>query len=89
MSELGTKQMRHNLILENRKNLSLTGVNDVQGFDEQTINLVTDYGTLIIKGTMLHINKLNLESKEVCVDGNISSLQYINNTKNMKSRLFR
>ncbi len=89
MSDINMKQSQHNLILENRSDLSLTGVNDVQGFDEQTINLRTDYGALIIKGTSLHINKLNLDSKEVCVDGNINSLQYINDSKNIKSRLFR
>lgn len=80
----------HSLILDNRKKLSLTGVTDVMGFDEQTVSLSTDCGTLIVKGENLHINKLNLDSKDVCIDGTINSLQYLSqNTKTLKSKLFK
>ncbi len=80
----------HSLILDNRSSLTLTGVSDVIGFDEQTVNLMTDCGALIVKGEALHINKLNLDSKDVCIDGTINSLQYLSqNTKSIKSKLFR
>lgn len=89
MSEQFIKQA-HSLILDNRKKLSLTGVTDVMGFDEQTVSLSTDCGTLIVKGENLHINKLNLDSKDVCIDGVINSLQYLSqNTKTLKSKLFK
>lgn len=85
------KKNTHSLILDNRSNLTLTGVTDVQGFDEQTINMTTDCGTLVVKGSMLHINKLNLDCGDVAIDGNISSLQYINTSgaKSLRSKLFR
>lgn len=80
----------HSLILDNRSSLTLTGVSDVIGFDEQTVNLMTDSGALIVKGESLHINKLNLDSKDVCIDGTINSLQYLShNTKSIKSKLFK
>ncbi len=80
----------HSLILDNRSVLTLTGVTDVQGFDEQTVNLVTDVGALVVKGEALHINKLNLESKDVQIDGKINSLQYMGQSnKSIKSKLFR
>ena len=80
----------HSLILDNRSVLTLTGVADVHGFDEQTVNLVTDVGALVVKGEMLHINKLNLESKDVQIDGKINSLQYMGQSnKSIKSKLFR
>ncbi|MBQ8539498.1 MAG: sporulation protein YabP [Ruminococcus sp.] len=80
----------HSLILDNRSSLTLTGVSDVMGFDEQTVNLMTDSGALIVKGDSLHINKLNLDSKDVCIDGTINSLQYLShNTKSIKSKLFK
>ena len=89
MSEQFIKQA-HSLILDNRKKLTLTGVTDVMGFDEQTVSLATDCGTLIVKGENLHINKLNLDSKDVCIDGVINSLQYLSqNTKTLKSKLFK
>ena len=39
----------HSLILDNRSSLTLTGISDVIGFDEQTVNLMTDCGALIVK----------------------------------------
>ncbi len=80
----------HTLMLDNRTSLSLTGVSDVVGFDEQTVNLMTDCGTLIVKGENLHINKLSLDTKDVCIDGTVNSLQYISHsTKTLKSKLFK
>ena len=70
------KEIVHNVILENRKRLSISGVEDVDSFDEDSIILYTDIGTLHIKGTDLHINKLSVESGEVVVDGEIDSLSY-------------
>lgn len=67
----------HNLFLEDRKKLSLTGVTDVDSFDEATIIAYTDYGELTISGTNLHIGKLNIEAGELSVDGNIVSMTYI------------
>lgn len=80
----------HSLILDNRSKLTLTGVTDVMGFDEQTVSLMTDSGALVVKGESLHISKLNLDTKDVSIDGNISSLQYlVNSGKSLKSKLFR
>ena len=66
----------HNVIMENRRNLTISGVSDVDSFDEQTVVLFTEQGDLTIKGINLHINKLSLETGEVTVDGKISALIY-------------
>lgn len=81
----------HTLTLDNRESLSLTGVTDVPGFDEETISVRTSLGSLIIKGEALHINRLSLETGEVSVDGRINSLQYLGDTrqKGIVSRIFR
>lgn len=68
--------MPHNLILEERKRLSISGVTDVDSFDEQTVIAYTVKGEITIKGWDLHISKLNLEQGELSVDGEISSLAY-------------
>ena len=47
---------KHDIVLEDRKNLTLTGVKDVSGFDEQKVILQTELGELTIKGGNLHIN---------------------------------
>ena len=80
----------HLLTIDNRRLLTLTGVEDVSGFDEQTINVRLSEMTLVVKGTGLHISKLNLESGDVVIDGSISSLQYLGSSSgSLRSRLFR
>lgn len=66
----------HNCILEDRRTLSVSGVNDVDSFDEQTIVASTDAGELTIRGEKLHITRLSLEIGELQVEGNISALSY-------------
>lgn len=82
----------HSLILENRKSLAISGVSDVDSFDDQTIVTYTEIGELTIKGSNLHINKLNLEVGELVVSGEISSLFYTDNVSSngsFISKLFR
>lgn len=90
MSEKTENARSHSLVLSDRKTLTLTGIADVKGFDEQTVNLMTDTCSLAVKGEKLHINKLSLETGDVCIDGEIHSLQYLSaRSKSLKSRLLR
>lgn len=65
-----------NVILENREKLSISGVLDVLSFDDQIVILETEMGLLSIKGENLKINKLNVDTGEVIVEGDIISLGY-------------
>ncbi len=78
----------HNIVLEDRRHLTLSGVTDVDTFDEQTICVLTDLGELTIKGDDLHINRLSLEMGEMAVDGEISSLAYADTAKPKESSFF-
>ncbi|MBQ4645573.1 MAG: sporulation protein YabP [Clostridia bacterium] len=69
-------KLPHSIIMEDRKKLSVSGVTDIDSFDEQTIIAITDLGELTIRGWNLHITRLNLEQSELLVDGEISSLTY-------------
>ena len=69
-------KLPHSIILEDRKKLSVSGVTDVDSFDEQTIVAITDLGELTIRGWNLHMTRLNLEQSELLVEGEISSLTY-------------
>lgn len=70
------KETQHTITLTNRANLSVTGINDVDAFNEQEIVAVCDTGELIIKGELLHIEELSIESGLLTVSGKISSLSY-------------
>ena len=67
---------QHKLILQNRKSGSFTGVTDVVNFDANEIILDTELGRLTIKGKELHVNRLDLQKKEVEIDGTVDMLQY-------------
>jgi sporulation protein YabP len=81
----------HSLILENRRALTATGVSNVDSFDEQTIVAYTDLGELVIRGSKLQINKLNIETGELTLNGDITSMSYTENRPagGFFSRLFK
>ena len=68
--------MPHNVILEDRRMLTVSGVSDVDSFDEETVIVFTDLGELTIRGSNLHINRLSVEVGELTVEGNIAALIY-------------
>lgn len=68
--------MPHKLTLENRGNLVVTGVQDVESFDEQTVVLITDQGALVVRGSGLHLRSLSLEGGGVTVEGTVDALSY-------------
>ena len=89
MSE-NTVKKPHILTLDNRSLLTLTGVEDVVGFDDQTISIRTADCALVVKGANLHISRLSLDSGDVVIDGRVSSLQYLGaSSKSLRSKLFR
>jgi len=67
---------KHTVVMERRENLEITGVNDVISFDEETIIVDTEMGVLVLRGSNLHVNKLNLDAGELNIDGEISNLTY-------------
>lgn len=71
-----TGDTAHRLQLEGREKLTVSGVEDVERFDESCIVLTTCAGTLVVSGQGLHIGKLSLDGGELHVDGRIDELAY-------------
>ena len=80
-----------NLILENRKRLSVSGVEEVSGFDDSYIRARTSLGDLIVRGQELHVETLSVETGELVITGQITELAYEDSAlKNgLLSRLLR
>lgn len=77
MQQEQQKQKRaHNVIMENRRTVSVSGVEDVDSFDESAVVVFTDCGILTLRGADLHINRLSVENGELNVEGDIQSLSY-------------
>ncbi|MGI5977043.1 MAG: sporulation protein YabP [Candidatus Limivicinus sp.] len=81
----------HGLSLTDRKKLSISGVNDVSGFDENTVLLTTSRGELTVRGEKLHVDRIDLDAGQLDVSGTIGELSYDEAPKasSFWSRLFR
>lgn len=66
----------HKLSLDQRKNLTMTGVTEVVSFDENTVVLKTGLGMLVVQGQQLQLKTLTLEGGNVAVEGEINALTY-------------
>ena len=67
-------ELPHKLTLDGRNRLVLTGVTEVESFDESMIVLHTTRGTLVIRGSGLHLQLLSLDGGQVHVDGTVDSM---------------
>ncbi len=86
------RALPHNLVLEERKHLTVCGVKDVDSFDEQTIVALTTMGEITVTGSGLKINRFSVELGELAIDGEISSVSYSDTAAvqgGFFSRLFR
>ena len=81
----------HTLQMTDRQRLTLTGVEEVDCFNEQTVVLRTALGTLSIAGQELNIDRLNLEEGLVDLRGEVDALEYSGGRRSggLLSRLFR
>lgn len=66
----------HRITLEDREQLVVTGVEEVESFDDSSIVMVTARGTLVVRGSDLHIEQLSLDGGQLRVEGHVESLTY-------------
>lgn len=78
----------HRLVMENREQIALTGVQKVQSFDPKEIVLETELGILSIKGDQLGVKLLNLEEGLVDLQGHIGALIYHRNASSGSRQSF-
>ncbi|MBQ8871610.1 MAG: sporulation protein YabP [Bacilli bacterium] len=74
----------HNITINERKNIVISGVKKIESFDEEEFLLETAMGFLIIKGSDLEIIKLDTYQGNVSIKGKINSLNYLDANKKEK-----
>ncbi|MCD8095123.1 MAG: sporulation protein YabP [Ruminococcus sp.] len=67
---------RHSIVMQDCASISVTGVTDVDSFDERQVKLFTECGEMVIHGENLHVNEMSVEVGNVSVEGEISALVY-------------
>ena len=68
----------HNVVLSNRRQMTVSGVIRVDNFNENIIVVITEAGQMTVEGLNLHISKLSLETGDMNIDGDITGLLYSN-----------
>lgn len=66
----------HSITLEGRERLCVSGVEEVESFDETAIVMATTGGPLVVRGSGLHIEQLSLDGGQLRVEGQVESLTY-------------
>ena len=70
------RNLPHKLSLNERRELTMTGVTEVVSFEDSAVVLRTSLGTLIVQGSGLQLKTLSLEGGHVAVEGSVASLVY-------------
>ena len=74
--DAGAPEKPYGMTIDQRKKAVVTGVTDVESFDDGTVVLHTHGGRLTLTGTGLHVSSLQLEEGRLTVDGVIDSAAY-------------
>lgn len=87
--EIGTRvETDHTVKMNNRKNLEITGVKEVDSFDNEEFLLETVMGYLIIRGQNLQLKNLDVNEGIVTIKGKIYELSYVDEQQQEKAKGF-
>lgn len=81
MQSNSMQSTEHSLTLVGRNRATLTGIEDVECFNEQIVVLRTPLGMLTLAGEGLNVSQLSLEDGRLTVEGDIASAEYSDRKK--------
>jgi sporulation protein YabP len=83
----------HSIVITEKQRVVISGVEDVDSFDENNVVMLTTLGMLSLTGADLHMSRLSLEEGQMVIEGDIIGLAYSDvDTRrqgNWLGRLFR
>ena len=71
-----TVSIPHQLILQDRMRLELSGVTEVDDFDDTSVNCRTSLGRLSINGSGLRLQRLDMDGTALSIEGRIDAIHY-------------
>lgn len=77
MAEGSVSSKSQNIFIEDRNSAKISGVDQVDSFNENNIVLSTIKGGLSIKGEGLNVGKLNIDEGTLNISGMINSITYV------------
>ena len=67
---------QHMFTMENREKAQISGIEEVVSFSDESIELRTCMGDMLIKGRELNMSKLDTDTGKLDINGEISLVQY-------------
>lgn len=87
------REREHEIVLKQRREMSVRGVTDIDSFDESGAVLKTTGGELTVEGSELKIGTLDIDRGVVSITGRISAIFYsddrVEEKKGILSRFFK
>lgn len=74
----------HSVEMTNQESAVVTGVNDVEAFNETEIVMLTELGALVLAGEGLHIVRLDLDEGILAAEGRILAMEYVQDRRAQK-----
>ncbi len=78
------EKKNHSLSINNRENIEINGVKDVAYFNEEEVSASCDCGSILIKGTHLLVEALDLDNGVLIINGRITAVVYSEKTGSKK-----
>jgi sporulation protein YabP len=66
----------HAIHIDNRERVMITGVEDVDNFNEEEVNFQTESGYVTLTGNNLHITRLNVDEGQLIIEGTVNGIAY-------------
>ncbi len=84
----------HNITINERKNITLTGIKKLNSFDDTEFFVDSVMGSILIKGENLELINLDTYTGKLSIKGKIDSFSYLDGGRKIKSenviaRLFK
>ena len=76
----------HSISIQNRESVEMTGISDVASFNEEEVNASCESGNILIKGSHLLVETLDLDNGILKVNGRITAIVY--SEKSSSKKLF-
>lgn len=84
-----TSGVNNIISINERKSIIITGVKKIESFDNEEFLLITNLGTILLKGENLEMIKLDTLEGNVSIKGKIDALEYLDGKeKGKESSLF-
>ena len=77
---------KHEINLLNRYKLSITGINKINSLNNEEFIIDTIQGNLLIKGSDLTMQQLDIDKGQIWIEGKIDTIEYLDKEENKKEK---